>query len=122
MFFRILDYAAKQFNGFPEYDVFGREIHHKGKKDSPSGTTLTAAKILLDNLDRKTQLVTDEIHRKIEDNELHFSATRGGFANFSHEVFFDSPDETITITHSARNRNIYAIGALKAAEWIHGKQ
>jgi 4-hydroxy-tetrahydrodipicolinate reductase len=92
------------------------------KKDSPSGTTLTAANILLDNIDRKTTLVTEELHRKIEDYELHFSATRGGFANFSHEIFFDSLDETITVTHSARNRNIYADGAINAAEWLLGKQ
>jgi 4-hydroxy-tetrahydrodipicolinate reductase len=53
---------------------------------------------------------------------LHFTGTRWGFANFSHEVFFDSLDETITITHSARNRNIYATGAIRAAEWLQGKR
>lgn len=121
IFFAIVEYAAKQINSFPEYDVFGREIHHKMKKDSPSGTTLSAANILLENIDRKTTLVTEELHRKIEDHELHFSATRGGFANFSHEIFFDSLDETITVTHSARNRNIYADGAINAAEWLQGK-
>jgi 4-hydroxy-tetrahydrodipicolinate reductase len=118
IYFRLLAVAARQFNEFPEYDVFGREIHHKYKKDSPSGTTLSAAKELMTHLDRKNTLVTDELHRKIEDHELHFSSTRGGFANFSHEVFFDSADETITITHSARNRNIYADGAIRAAEWL----
>jgi len=77
LYFRILGYAAAQMNKFEEYDVFGREIHHKNKKDSPSGTTLSAAKVLLSHLDRKTELVTEELTRKIEDHELHFSSTRG---------------------------------------------
>lgn len=77
LYFRILGYAAAQMNKFEEYDVFGREIHHKNKKDSPSGTTLSAAKVLLSHLDRKTKLVTEELTRKIEDHELHFSSTRG---------------------------------------------
>lgn len=122
IFFAIVEYASKQINTFPEYDIFGREVHHKMKKDSPSGTTLSVADILLKNIDRKTTLVTDELHRRIEDHELHFTGTRWGFANFSHEIFFDSLDETITITHSARNRNIYATGAIRAAEWLLGKQ
>lgn len=122
IFFAIVEFAAQQINMFPEYDIFGREVHHKMKKDSPSGTTLSVADILLKNIDRKTTLVTDELHRKIEDNELHFTGTRGGFVNFSHEVFFDSADETITVTHSARNRNIYARWALDAAKWLYDKQ
>lgn len=71
-----MEYASKHINTFPEYDIFGREVHHKMKKDSPSGTTLSVADILLKNIDRKTTLVTDELHRRIEDHELHFTGTR----------------------------------------------
>lgn len=121
LFWETLKDAAKKFNKFEEYDTFGHEYHHNQKADSPSGTALTTAEILLDALDKKTALVTQALNRKIEPHELHFSSTRGGNIPGTHSVFFDSPADTIEFTHTARNRTGFASGALKSAEWLNGK-
>jgi 4-hydroxy-tetrahydrodipicolinate reductase len=121
-YFKILEEAAKLFNNIEEYDVWGHEIHHFRKKDSPSGTAKSISKILLDNIKRKDKAVYDTLHRKREDNELHFSSCRGGPVNFKHTIGFDSEADTITIEHAARNRAGYALGAVQAAEWINGKK
>ncbi|MFA6917551.1 MAG: 4-hydroxy-tetrahydrodipicolinate reductase [Candidatus Gracilibacteria bacterium] len=122
LYFAIMEKAAKLINNFDEYDVWGHEIHHYNKADSPSGTAKTLGKILLDNITRKTAVVEDRLNRKREPNEIHFSSVRGGQVNFGHTIGFDSPADTITISHSARNRDGYALGAIKAAEWLQGKK
>jgi 4-hydroxy-tetrahydrodipicolinate reductase len=122
LYFAIVEKAAKLINSFDEYDVWGHEIHHYNKADSPSGTAKTLEKILLDNIGRKTAVVEDRLNRRREDNEIHFSSVRGGLVNFGHTIGFDSPADTITISHSARNRDGYALGAIKAAEWLQGKK
>jgi len=122
LYFAIMEQAAKLINNFDEYDVWGHEIHHYNKADSPSGTAKTLEKILLDNIDRKTSVIEDRLNRKREPNEIHFSSVRGGLVNFGHTVGFDSEADTITITHSARNRDGYALGAIKAAEWLNQKK
>ena len=70
------------------------------------------------NIKRKTSVVEGKLDRAILPNELHFSSTRGGAVNFSHIIGFDSAADTITVTHSARNRDGYAVGAIQAAEWL----
>jgi len=122
LYFAIIEKAAKLINNFDEYDVWGHEIHHYNKADSPSGTAKTLGKILLDNIERKTSVVEDRLNRKREPNEIHFSSVRGGLVNFGHTVGFDSEADTITISHNARNRDGYALGAIKAAEWLNGKK
>lgn len=122
LYFKIVEEAAKMINNFDEYDVWGHEIHHFNKADSPSGTAKTLGKILLGNIERKTAVVEEKLDRKRELNEIHFSSVRGGVVNFGHTIGFDSPADTITISHNARNRDGYALGAVKAAEWISGKK
>lgn len=122
LYFAIMEKAAALMNSFDEYDIWGHEIHHCNKTDSPSGTAKTLEKILLDNIQRKTAVVEDRLSRRREPNEIHFSSVRGGLVNFGHSVGFDSPADTITITHSARNRDGYALGAVKAAEWLLNKK
>jgi len=121
-YFKVIENAAKIFNKIEDYDVWGHEIHHFRKADSPSGTAKSLAKILLDNIKRKKTAVYDTLHRKRKDNELHFSSCRGGPVNFKHTIGFDSEADTITIEHSARHRGGYALGAVLAAEWINGKK
>ena len=118
LYFKIVETASRLMNNFDEYDVWGTEIHHKNKVDSPSGTAKTIEKIILDNIQRKSKVVEHDLQRKIEDDEFHFSSTRGGMVNFGHTVAFDSPSDVIEIKHSARNRNAYALGTIKAAEWL----
>jgi 4-hydroxy-tetrahydrodipicolinate reductase len=121
MYFKIIEKAAELANLYDEYDIWGNELHHNNKADSPSGTAKEISKILLENIKRKSEVVYDKLDRKIDPKEIHFSSTRGGAINFSHTIAFDSPSDTITLIHSARDRGGYAFGAVKAAEWMNGK-
>ncbi len=118
LYFRMVEAAAKLVDNIEEYDIWGTEIHHKNKMDSPSGTAKTLEDILIKNIVRKTDVVEDALQRKIDDHEFHFSSTRGGLVNFEHTVGFDSEADSIQLKHVARNRNGYALGAIKAAEWL----
>lgn len=121
VYLKIIEKAAHLIDNYDEYDVWGNEIHHHNKADSPSGTARALEKILLANIRRKTSVVEEKLDRKIEPHEIHFSSTRGGPVNFAHTIGFDSSADTISITHSARNRDGYALGAVRAAEWLNGK-
>ena len=67
--------------------------------------------------------MTQELaHRAIQEDELHFSSTRGGNIPGIHQVFFDSNFDTIKIEHSARNRDGFALGAVVCAEWLKDKE
>ena len=122
MYYKIIEEASKLINQYDEYDVWGTELHHNNKSDSPSGTAKEISKILIENIDRKNEVIYDRLDRKINPNEIHFSSTRGGAVNFSHTIGFDSPSDTITLIHSARDRGGYALGAVKGAEWLNGKK
>lgn len=122
MYYKVIEKAAELMNEYDEYDIWGTELHHNNKADSPSGTAKEIAKILLEKINRKTEVVYDKLDRKIKPNEIHFSSTRGGAVNFSHTLGFDSASDTITITHSARDRGGYALGAVKVAEWMNEKK
>ncbi len=121
MYFNIIRAAARLANKAEEYDVWGHEIHHTGKADSPSGTAKVLEKILLDEIKRKTAVVEDKLDRKRTDSEIHFSSVRGGPVNFGHTVGFDSAADRILVTHEARSRDGYALGAVKTAQWLQGK-
>ncbi|MDR2864732.1 MAG: 4-hydroxy-tetrahydrodipicolinate reductase [Spirochaetaceae bacterium] len=118
LFYKIVSYTARLFDAFDEYDVAGFEVHHNKKADSPSGTAKSIARIVLDNMDRKTKIVYDKLDRPPENEELHFASLRGGLVPGTHTLYFDSPADTIEITHRARNRNGLAAGAIIAAEWL----
>lgn len=122
LYFKIVAEAARLMNSFDEYDIWGHEIHHCNKADSPSGTAKTLGKILLENIQRKTAVVENKLDRRREPDEIHFSSVRGGMVNFGHTIGFDSPADRILITHEARCRDGYALGAVKAAEWLVGKK
>ena len=119
--FRIFEAAARIFNNLPDYDVLAHEFHHRNKADSPSGTAKMIGRILLDNIDRKTELVYEMLDRRIEPHELHFSSSRGGAIPGTHLVTFDSAVDTIEIRHTARGREGFAVGAILATEFIPGR-
>jgi 4-hydroxy-tetrahydrodipicolinate reductase len=106
LFFEIVARAAGLFAGHPEYQAWGWEIHHSAKKDSPSGTL------------KKLQA---EMRTAGFAEAITLSANRAGAHVGTHEIGFDSPSDTITLRHSAKNREGYARGALEAARWIAGK-
>lgn len=122
LYYRLIEKGAELINNYEEYDIWGTELHHKNKVDSPSGTAKELAKILLSKISRKKSVVNDKLDRKILPEEIHFSSTRGGEVNFSHTVAFDSASDTLTLIHSARDRVGYALGAIKAAEWLGQKK
>jgi len=122
LYWNMIENASKLMNKFTDYDVFGHEFHHNKKADSPSGTMLNTAKIVVNNIDRKTKIVTSELSdRVIKPEELHFSSTRGGSVPWTHSVYFDSPFDTIEITHSARSRDWFALWSVVCADWLKDK-
>lgn len=123
IFFRIIENASKIFDKFNNiYDVMSYELHHKEKKDSPSGTEIMIGNILKENLSNKNKLVEDKLDRKIENNEIHVASIRGGYIPGTHTVLFDSIADTVELTHRVRTREGLATGAVLAAEWIYGKK
>jgi 4-hydroxy-tetrahydrodipicolinate reductase len=121
-FMQIIKEAAKLFNKLPEYDVGGMEIHHNQKVDSPSGTAETLANILLEELKRKRSVVYETLDREIAPSELHFASLRCGSTPGTHTIYFDSPNDTIELTHRVRDRAGLARGAVAAAEWLRNKK
>ena len=101
IFFKIADFVAKLTEKFHDYDIYGLEIHHKAKLDSPSGTAL---------------LISEKIPG------LKFASIRAGRNPGFHELTFDSPADGITLSHQAYNRTGFAKGALVAAEFIKNKK
>ena len=122
IFFHLIKDAAQMMDKFEEYDTFIHEIHHKHKIDSPSGTALTMGKIILENLKRKKELLTETSHTAIRPEQLHISSTRSGTIVGTHTLTFDSAAETIELKHTAKNRSGLALGTLFAAEWIQDKK
>lgn len=122
IFFKIVEYGSSLFSKFGNYDVFGFEIHHSGKKDSPSGTAKKLAEVLMKNFPKKNILQTGRLDRKVLAEELHFASARGGHNPGYHEIIFDSMADEIKLIHQARGRRGFAEGALMAAEFIKGKK
>jgi 4-hydroxy-tetrahydrodipicolinate reductase len=121
-FFKITRNVARIFNKLKDYDVYGIEYHHSRKKDSPSGTAKKLGEIVLEEIDRKKELQVEKLDRPIKKEELHFASVRGGEFPGTHEIGFDSEADTIKLVHIARSRKGFALGALKAAEFIRDKK
>ncbi|MDR0623623.1 MAG: 4-hydroxy-tetrahydrodipicolinate reductase [Treponema sp.] len=120
LFYRIAWYAARLADPFPEYDAAGFEAHHNKKADSPSGTAKTLVAGVLARMKRKQKPVWDTLNRPPAPEELHYPSLRLGSAPGIHTLIFDSPADTIEITHTARGREGFAAGALLAAQWLTG--
>ena len=108
IFFRMIENTARIMNNVEAYDVFGYELHHSKKLDSPSGTAKSIEKILTSSIKRK--------------KEISFASVRAGSIPGTHVVGFDSTADTIELKHTARNREGFALGAIMAAEWINKKK
>jgi 4-hydroxy-tetrahydrodipicolinate reductase len=121
-FFRIVRRAGELMNRAPDYDPFVHEIHHRQKIDSPSGTALRLGQILLDTIDRKKEILGTPPEGKIGQEMLHVSSTRAGVVAGMHSVGFDSEADFIELTHVAKTRRGFALGALAAARWVRGRK
>lgn len=118
-------------NQFPAYDVAMSETHHIHKLDAPSGTAITLAEGILDNLDRKSRWVKGTLQApdgtvsgsvECAANELPVSSIREGEVPGIHSIRYDSEADSITITHDAKTRSGFALGAVLAAEYTADKQ
>jgi 4-hydroxy-tetrahydrodipicolinate reductase len=107
LFGRIVAEAARLLASEPGYGAWAWEIHHSAKKDAPSGTLLS----LVETMKRSGYALPIDV-----------SSNRAGRVPGTHEIGFDSAADTITLRHTARSREGFARGALKAARWISGKQ
>jgi 4-hydroxy-tetrahydrodipicolinate reductase len=121
--FQLNKLLAKLMNGYPAYDCFIEEAHHRHKKDAPSGTAISLAQQLIEGLDRKTRVADADLrHRAPAPEELSVAYTRAGEIVGAHSVSYLSEIDQVTISHQAFNRRGFALGAVIAAEWIQGKQ
>lgn len=118
IFLRIVREAARRFDAVEMYDAALHEIHHTHKADSPSGTALTIARIMIEEIERKSTILTETSHGLIPADALHVTSSRIGETIGTHTVTFDSAADTIELTHRARNRSGFALGAILAAEWV----
>ena len=101
------------------YDVSITEIHHTQKKDAPSGTAITLAEQVLQQIKRKTNWVNE---KPSSSTELFIESIREDPAPGTHSVVYQSSIDDIEIKHTAHNRNGFATGAVMAAEFIFGKR
>lgn len=122
IFFKIIGFASELINKTDDYDIMLHELHHKRKKDSPSGTAESLAKIILERVSTKSEAFKETAHEQIKQEQLHVTSTRGGEIFGTHTVYIDSLADTLELTHRARSREGFALGSLKAAELIHGKK
>jgi 4-hydroxy-tetrahydrodipicolinate reductase len=107
LFVALVERAAELMRVQPAFGAYIHELHHSAKRDAPSGTALAL----------EAALKRSDYTRPID-----VSSTRAGSIPGTHTVGFDAPSETITLTHTARDRSVFARGALEAARWIQGRR
>jgi len=114
LFFELNSYLAQIMNGFPEYEINISETHHTQKKDAPSGTAITLAEKIIQNIDRKTKW---ELNNQSTSKNIEIKSFREGETVGIHTVRYESPVDIIEIKHSAKSRSGFANGAILAAEF-----
>ena len=119
-------YIARIMNQFPEYDVTMEETHHVHKLDAPSGTAITLAEDIVKNLDRKARWVKGTLlapdgtvsgNAQCAPDELPVNSVRRDEVPGIHTIRYESEADSITLTHDAKNRSGFALGAVLAAEY-----
>lgn len=119
IFYEINKKLAALMDANSQYDVNVKETHHLQKLDAPSGTAISIAEGIIDNLDRKDSWKNDLI---VLENELAVESIRTEDVPGTHVVKYESDIDFIEIKHEAKNRKGFAFGAVLAAEYIRGKK
>jgi len=107
VFTKLVAEAARLLAEEPDYGAWAWEIHHAAKKDAPSGTLLK---------------LVEGMKKAGYPRQIDIGSNRAGMVPGTHEIGFDSGADTITLRHTARSREGFARGALKAAQWVIGKR
>ncbi len=126
LFFHMNKIMARLMNDYPAYDVQVEEIHHTQKLDAPSGTAMTIAEGIIENLDRKTEWVNEvegtPFDEVVKPEQLLISSQRTENVPGTHTVVYSSEVDDIEFKHTAHSRAGFALGAVIAAEWLEHKQ
>lgn len=138
IFFKVNEHLAKMMDNYSDYGVSIEEIHHIHKLDAPSGTAITLANGIVNNLKRKSNWQTITQHEKrrngatenfsdspnppLSDSDFLITSKREGEVLGTHSVKYFSPIDDIEIKHTAHNRKGFALGAVLAAEFVKGKK
>ena len=107
LFFEAVAHTAALFAKHGDYEAWGWEIHHSAKKDAPSGTL---------------KKIVEEMRANGYTRAVSLGFNRAGAHPGTHEIGFDSAADSITLRHTARSRESFARGALRAARWVVGKK
>jgi 4-hydroxy-tetrahydrodipicolinate reductase len=107
IFSAVAERAARLLAAQPSFGAWIHEAHHAAKRDAPSGTALA---------------LEAAMRHAGYDRPIDVSSTRAGSIPGTHTIGFDSPSESITLTHTTRDRSVFARGALEAARWVHGRR
>ncbi len=118
IFFMMNKHLAKIMNHCPDYRVSMDEVHHTQKLDSPSGTAITLAEGIVENIERKSGWVEGQ---SASGNDVEITAHRREKVPGIHTIKYDSDVDFIEMTHSAKSRKGFALGAVLAAEFMAGK-
>ncbi|MDA9575999.1 4-hydroxy-tetrahydrodipicolinate reductase [Flavobacteriaceae bacterium] len=118
LFFELNKVLAKLITPFKEYNVQIEEIHHTQKQDAPSGTAITLA----EGIAKESNYEGWTLSPKTEPQKIKIEAKRIENVPGTHTINYTSEVDTLEITHTAHNRNGFALGAVVAAEWIIGKK
>lgn len=119
IFFELNKKLAQLMKPHKEYDVHMEEIHHTQKKDAPSGTAITLAEQVMQELTRKKQWVNDA---SAKPEDLVITSKREDPAPGTHSVKYHSAVDDIEIIHTAHSRQGFALGAVLAAEFVRDKK
>ncbi len=119
LMFRINKQLAELMNKFNGYAVDVEEIHHIHKLDAPSGTAITIAEGLIENLESKNSWVNDVTPTE---EQINIRSIREGEVPGTHTVKYESPDDILELKHTIKNRSTLAYGAVIASEFLCGKE
>jgi 4-hydroxy-tetrahydrodipicolinate reductase len=119
LFFMLNKYLGRLMDPLPDYEISIRETHHVHKLDAPSGTAISLANDLIALVDRKKKW---ELNQAGDPGTLNITAVREGEVPGTHTVTCESEVDLIEITHLAKSRRGLALGAVLAAEFVHGKK
>ncbi|RAJ31850.1 4-hydroxy-tetrahydrodipicolinate reductase [Pedobacter cryoconitis] len=126
LFFHINEVLAKVMNNYPVYEVQVEEIHHTQKLDSPSGTAMTLAEGIIENMDRKSEWVNEldgnPAIEVLKQEQVLIASQRIENIPGTHTVIYSSEVDEIELKHTAHSRAGFALGAVVAAEWLQNKQ